>query len=508
MLDIVLDVVTSTLAAAINVDDFRHHFLWALIVGICLAFLLGFGMGANDVSNAFGTSVGSGALTLIQAYLLATIFETLGAVLVGYNVIDTMRKGVVDVAVYNNSAGDFLIGQVAALGGTATWLLIATFLHLPVSTTHAVVGATLGYSIACKGFQGIQWMMVVNIVASWFISPIFSGCVSLSLYLFVDHVILRTSNPVANGLMWLPIFYFVCLTFNMFMISYQGSKVLHLSTVPLWIAILISLAAGIIAAGVCHFLIVPSIRKYIAKGKQADTRQSNASSVVISVTEDPEIDKVAIRSGSTTTCSSDSDSVQSPPTPPGKAKKFITWLLPNKERTESQDTLRMFTSVQTLTACFAGFAHGANDVCNAIAPLVALIAVYRDFDVYQKKETPLYVLLYGVLAICVGLWCLGHKVIRTVGTKMSDVNPASGFCIEFGAAVTALLASKLGLPISTTHCLVGAVVAVGSVKGGKSIDWGLFRNVAFSWVVTLPVAGGFAALYMWLLHFTIPAQYA
>lgn len=174
----------------------QHCFLWALIVGICLAFLLGFGMGANDVANAFGTSVGSKALTLFQAYCLATIFETLGAVLVGYNVIDTMRRGVVDVAVYNNSAGDFMVGQVAVLGGTATWLLIATCLQLPVSTTHAVVGATLGFSIACKGFQGIQWMKVVNIVASWFISPIFAGTVSLILYLFVDHVILRTVSTL------------------------------------------------------------------------------------------------------------------------------------------------------------------------------------------------------------------------------------------------------------------------------------------------------------------------
>lgn len=280
-------------------------------------------MGANDVSNAFGTSVGSGALTLLQAYLLATIFETLGSVLVGYNVIDTMRKGVVDVAVYNNSAGDFLIGQVATLGGCATWLLIATFLHLPVSTTHAVVGATLGFSITCKGFQGIEWMKVVNIVASWFISPLFAGCLALLLYLFVDHVILRTvsrsapmltvestfqADPVNNGLMWLPIFYFVCLTFNMFMISYQGSRVLHLSTVPLWIALLISFAAGIIAAGICHFLIVPRIRKFVAKFKESDDSESGSGSrsesgsdsIVISVVIDPELDKVAIRSGSST----------------------------------------------------------------------------------------------------------------------------------------------------------------------------------------------------------------
>ncbi|CAI5452200.1 unnamed protein product [Caenorhabditis angaria] len=485
-MDIILDdsILTTTLGAIFNLQDFRNAFLWALIVGICLAFLLGFGMGANDVSNAFGTSVGSGALTLIQAYILATIFETLGSVLVGYNVIDTMRKGVVDVAVYNNSAAEFMLGQVATL----------------VSTTHAVVGATLGFSLTCKGTQGIQWMVVVKIIASWFISPVFAGTLSLLLYIFVDHVILRTSDPVKNGLFWLPVFYFVCLVFNTFMISYQGSRVLHLSTVPLWIAIVLT---------VCHFLIVPRIRRFVNKNKT--DRENRVSSIVISVTENEEKDKITVRTGTTSSSSDQYGSVHRPNTTlaqhPSKIKSFITWLFPDKTQVESEDTLRMFSSVQTLTACFAGFAHGANDVCNAIAPLVALIAIYRDYDVYQKKETPLYVLLYGVLAICVGLWCLGHKVIRTVGTKMSEVNPASGFCIEFGAAVTALLASKLGLPISTTHCLVGAVVTVGSVRSGKGIEWGLFRNVALSWVVTLPVAGGFAALYMWLLKFTIPIQY-
>ncbi|CAB3397436.1 unnamed protein product [Caenorhabditis bovis] len=493
---IIFDVITSTSGDVFNIQDFRHVFLWALIVGIILAFMLGFGMGANDVSNAFGTSVGSGALTLIQAYILATIFETLGSVLVGYNVIDTMRKGVVDVGLYNNSAGEFLVGQVATLGGCASWLMIATFLNLPVSTTHAIVGATLGFSIACKGLEGIRWMKVVDIVASWFISPLFAGIVSLILYLFVDHMILRTSDPIKNGLAWLPVFYFVCLTFNTFMISYQGSRVLHLSTVPIWIALLISFGIGIISSIVCYFIINPRIRKFVEEGKQKDLRSATVATI--------ESCEVAKRSWS----ESSQETVPKFKTEPTTSvAKFFRWLLPDQMRRESADTLRMFTSVQTLTACFAGFAHGANDVCNAIAPLVALIAVYRDHDVYQHSETPIYVLLYGVLAICIGLWCLGHKVIRTVGTKMSEVNPASGFCIEFGAAVTALIASKLGMPISTTHSLVGAVVAVGSVKSGKKIDWRIFRSVALSWVVTLPVAGGLAALYVWLLKFAIPDRY-
>ncbi|PAV56237.1 hypothetical protein WR25_15685 [Diploscapter pachys] len=469
-----INIVEST--TSFNIAGFQHEFLWALIVGTILAFVLGFGMGANDVSNAFGTSVGSKALTLIKAYSLATIFETLGAVLVGYNVIDTMRKGVVDVAVYQNSSDEFLVGQVAVLGAM-----------------------------------------------SWVLSPLMSGTVSLVLYLLVDHVILRTNDPVKNGLLWLPIFYFWVMTFNTFMVTYQGSRVLHLSSVPLWVSVILSFGIGFLSAIICHLIIVPRIKKRLDESEpktDVNIESKGKSQTVPSSKFEESIDRVrsysydvttpesppSYRSPSSTVTDQESRQVENQSQGgafDGGIKHFIFWLLPLRTRIQDQRTLRMFSSVQIMTACFAGFAHGANDISNSIAPLAALLAVYRTEDVLQTSETPIYVLLYGVFAICVGLWVLGHIVIRTVGTRMSEVNPASGFAIEFGAAMTALIASKFGIPISTTHCLVGSVVFVGMIRSERSIDWKLFSGIAASWVITLPVAGTAAALLMLLLKLSI-----
>ena len=192
----------------------------------------------KSVNEGFRTSVGSGVLTLIQAYILATIFESLGAVLVGYNVIDTMRKQVVDVKVYNGSEGEFLLGQVAILAGSSSWLLIATLANLPISTTHSIVGATLGFTLVCKGTRGVQWKTVVNVgtcrptssshpprsATSWFISPLLSGTISVTLYLVVDHAILRRVDPIRWGLFCLPFFYCACLAFNSFVVTFQGSR--------------------------------------------------------------------------------------------------------------------------------------------------------------------------------------------------------------------------------------------------------------------------------------------
>ncbi|KAK0409974.1 hypothetical protein QR680_004873 [Steinernema hermaphroditum] len=472
-----------------SLPEFQHAILWALIVGIVLAFVLGFGMGANDVANAFGTSVGSKVLSLRNAFILACIFETLGAVLVGYNVTDTMRKGVIDVAIYKDDPKALEVGQVAILGGCGAWLIIATVFKLPVSTTHSLVGATIGMSVLVKGLDGINWMKIVSIVASWFISPLLSGLISACMYLIVDHSVLRRKNPFSCGLRALPVFYFFCIAFNVFAVSYQGSKILHLASVPFWLALCISIGAGLLFAGVIHIVARPRLIKWIESGE--DVEAPSSSSI-----EDEKISSIEI--------SVPSKSEQAPPPSFGeRMKRLLKKFFPARERQEDQKTLKLFGSIQVFTACFAGFAHGANDVSNAIAPLTALLAIYMNMDVMQTAETPIYVLLYGVLAICVGLCVLGHRVIRTVGTEMSEINPASGFTIEFGAAVTALVASKLGIPISTTHCLVGSVVMVGTIKSGQGIDWRIFRNIALSWVVTLPVSGLISAAIMFGLKFTL-----
>ncbi|PAV76472.1 hypothetical protein WR25_11618 isoform A [Diploscapter pachys] len=417
-----MDTTTLLTTIATSIDFDRSSVLWALIVGVILAFLLGAGMGANDVSNAFGTSVGSKVVTVIQAYILATIFETLGAVLVGWSVTDTMRKGIIDTSLYSNDAMELLVGQVAILGGCAAWLMLATALHMPVSTTHSLMGATLGFSLTRKGFQGVQWKML-------------------------------------------------------------GKVVLYLDRLAMWQSILIALGFGIVAALIIQFIVKPRLRARIANSS------SNHNIKQMETVESETEKKIDVESQTTKRSSG--------------IKSFFNWLLPDRTRESCPETVRLFGTIQLFTACCAGFAHGANDVSNAIAPLAALISIYKSKNVQQNEEVPIYVILYGVLAICAGLWLLGHRVIKTVGTKMSEINPASGFTIEFGAAMTALLASKAGLPISTTHCLVGSVVIVGIVKSRDGVKWGIFRNIVISWVVTLPVSGLISAGIMYLIGFSL-----
>ncbi|KAI6218989.1 Phosphate transporter [Aphelenchoides fujianensis] len=471
---------------------------------------------------------------------------------------------------YKDEPRTLLIGQLGILGGTASWLIIATFANLPVSTTQSVVGATVGFSICLKGFHGIQWMEIVRIIASWFISPIMSGTISSILYLIVDHIVLRKPQPLVNGLRVLPVFYFFCIAFITFA-SLAWPQCL------LWLAFVVSFSMGLLVALVVHFFVKPKLVGWIERrnthiiiesrvdGPYEDVlkkysvtpsfssfpppapRSNSAGSagknrtVTIAVPGklqmpvrplDPAIftrapnssaSSSSTESGSTSpsVCShvitmelkdeedanhlsperaefkakrqtKTSFSSEAPPVfviPNDQAEQtatpasgFIKWLLPLRNRTEDRQTLKLFSSLQVFTACFAGFAHGANDVSNAIAPLTAVLAIYMEMSVTQDAPTPIWVLLYGVLAICVGLVTLGHKVIKTVGQKSR-----------------LFLASKAGLPISTTHCLIGSVVCVGTLKSGAGIKWGIFRSIVLSWIVTLPVSGLIAAAITLLL---------
>lgn len=505
--------IFTTASTMVPIEVFRSEVLWALILGIILAFALGFAMGANDVSNAFGTSVGSGVLNLRKAYFLAIIFESLGAILVGYNVTDTMRKGVIDVELYNNTPKEFLYGQVAILGGCSAWLLIATFAHLPVSTTHSITGATVGFGLLMRGTKGVHWWKILDIVASWIISPLLSGVVSALLYIIVDFTVMRRKNPFECALRVLPYFYWFCIAFNTFAVSFQGSKVLHLASLSFGLCLLISLSLATAIAFMVHFLLIPQLRTWIRKketGKidRPDKSDLTAVSENVPIKIQGGIVEIFVPANNASYLNETSSKMEAEKVEAERQvsvlKHFITWFLPDKQYETDTKTTYVFASIQAITACFAGFAHGANDVANAIAPLAALLSIYTVMDVQQEDETPIYVLFYGVLAICVGLVVLGHKVIRTVGTKMSAINPASGFTIEFGAALTALLASKAGLPISTTHSLIGSVVAVGVIKSRSSgVRWNIFRNIALSWVVTLPATGLATALLMLLLKLFI-----
>uniref|UniRef100_A0AC35UFD6 Phosphate transporter n=1 Tax=Rhabditophanes sp. KR3021 TaxID=114890 RepID=A0AC35UFD6_9BILA len=427
-------------------------------------------MGSSDVSHAFSTSYGSKVLNLKQIYILACIFETLGAILLGYNVIDEIRKGVIETNVYVGSELILFFGQIAILGGASIWLIIALVMALPVSTTHAIIGATVGMSIVNKGLGSIQWFEIVKIALSWVISPVLSGFISMSLYVFVDHIILRRADPFKNGMIALPFFYFVCISFNTFMVIYQGSKLLGLHSMSIEMALSVSLVCGSIVGLGVEFVLKPRIINWIKKHKEENgvdlqAKAVNGGAVVGDI-------KV-------------------------EAKKdvfFMNWLLPLPDRPQEFKVYKMFVVLQTCTACFAGFAHGANDMSNSVYPLITLLSIYNEHNVLQQGEVPISVLLFGIFGICVGLCLFGHRVMKTVGDRMSEINPCSGFTIEFGAAFTAIVASKFGLPISTTHAICGSIVAVGMVRSRNGVNWKLFRTIAAAWVITLPASAALAGL--------------
>uniref|UniRef100_A0A6B2ECK7 Phosphate transporter n=1 Tax=Phlebotomus kandelakii TaxID=1109342 RepID=A0A6B2ECK7_9DIPT len=632
--------------------------LWLVIVGFVIAFVLAFGIGANDVANSFGTSVGSKVLTLRQACWLATVCEISGAVLIGYKVSDTVRKGILDVTMYEGSEKELMLGCVAALTSSAVWLLVATFLKLPISGTHSIVGSTIGFSLVARGFQGINWATLGTIVASWFVSPVLSGLVSTSLFCFLRKFIITANNPLRAGLLALPIFYGFTIFVNIFSIVHDGPKLLYMDNIPTWLAVVASIAVGLLVAVIVQVFLVPLQRRRIlgipksskkpvtftfgdsdaesspggspkrgkrplylvCDGKQlpAITETTELQSLTNGgcspqpkIFSDPNLTKHCDLNGFTKGTTNGNYKIdpsiikraenllgktsldntdltitslnyideyqnglsKSPPTNLIKEQEMVdmspkkkdllevegvkgnpttkdlstvesggsldhmisTTISPNSSRVplisgganveeakakEPRDISQLFSYLQVLTATFGSFAHGGNDVSNAIGPLIGLYLIFKDGSALQNSETPLWILVYGGVGIAAGLWIWGRRVIQTVGNDLTKITPTTGFTIEIGAALTVLLASKIGLPISTTHCKVGSVVFVGYAntsnscrtptaddEGGrvqeKAVDWSLFRNIVYAWVITVPIAAALSAGLMFLLVSTV-----
>lgn len=477
-------------------EVFQAEMMPWLFVGGVIAFVLAFAIGANDTANSFGTSVGSKVLTLWQAYILASVFETLGAILLGHKVTDTMRKGVVDLAVYNNSEKELMYGQISILSGCGAWMLLATFFKLPVSTTHSIVGATIGFSFVLKGSDGIRWVKITRIFASWIVSPIMSGIVSILIYVGLDHFILRRSRPLNSGLRVLPVLYCICVAFNIFAIIYEGSEFLGFHDLTLIQCIAISLVGGVVIAIAVMLFYVPYLRDHILNTVKSGELPSNNGHIVELSSVQTKQALLDFENGSIAKDAHNKD-LHNNGMVVGSGTHAPNAVAPNSSmesffrssKPEDPQAAQLFSSLQVMTACFGGFAHGGNDVSNAIAPLVSLYVIFQEGSSDQSAHTPWYLLLYGAFGMCIGLWLLGHRVIYTVGENLTKITAPSGFAIELGAAVSVLIASKLGLPISSTQCKVGSVVAVGLVQASHAVRWHTFRNISLSWIVTLPVAG-------------------
>ncbi|MGB5810861.1 MAG: inorganic phosphate transporter [Polyangiales bacterium] len=393
-------------------------------------------IGANDVANAMGTSVGSGALTLRGAIIVAAIFEFGGAMLVGGSVTDTIRKGIVDVEAFGPDPNVVAIGMTCCLLAAAMWLNLATYAGWPVSTTHSIVGSVVGFGVAAGGFAAVDWSTIGNIAASWVVSPLMGGILGYSVFILIRRTILSREDPVTELRMWGPIFVFPIIAILALSAVFKGLKPLRLD-LPLLPAIGAAAALGLFAS-----LVSIPVFKRFARDVEPGTEASLA-------------------------------------------------------RTE-----KAFIVLQIMTACFVAFAHGSNDVANAVGPLAAVFGAVRQ-GVTETVQVPYRVLLIGAVGIVVGLATYGYKIMATIGKKITELTPSRGFSAEFAAATTIVLASKLGLPVSTTHTLVGAVIGVGFGRSLGAINLKVLRGIFASWFITVPFTAVLAALLFVIARATL-----
>jgi PiT family inorganic phosphate transporter len=405
-----------------------------LILAGVFGLFMAWGIGANDVANAMATSVGSRALTIKQAVLIAAVFEFAGAFLAGGQVTKTIRKGIVDADLLAASPELLIYGMLAALLAAGVWLLIASKNGWPVSTTHSIVGAIVGFAMVGIGMDAVKWDKVGFIVASWVVSPLLAGFISYSLFRSVQNLILNTDDPFNRAKKYVP-YYIFLVGFIIALVTFlKGLKHIGLENSILEnYAYALLVGAGMMLAG-----------KYF----------------VSRIKLDPSADK--------------------------------DFHYANVER--------VFGVLMIVTACAMAFAHGSNDVANAIGPVAAVVSIVNSGgEVAAKSALPLWVLMLGGMGIVLGLVMYGKRVIATVGNSITELTPSRGFAATLAAAATVVLASGTGLPISTTHTLVGAVLGVGLARGMEALNLTVVRNIFMSWIVTLPAGGLLSILFFFTL---------
>lgn len=477
----------------VGADAHIPIFLISALFGLFMAF----NIGGNDVANSFGTSVGSGTLTIKQALLVAAIFEVSGAVIAGGEVTDTVRSGIVDLGSVSGSPRDFMFIMMAALFAAAVWLLFATKMGYPVSTTHSIIGGIVGASIMLgvvthqsHPFAMVQWGEVGKIAMSWVLSPTLGGVVSYFLYKWVKHTILGYNEKVIDHLADIDEerarrrkgpssadrvgeIQRVAGTSDSLTYSdddddddFDGLKFFEdkiksvnaYGALMRWVPLLAAFGAIVLVSMV------------IFKGlKNLNFELSTTMSLIILA-----LVGIAAWTG---------------------VRAYAQAL---RGRPLPEATFVLFSWMQVFTACGFAFSHGSNDIANAIGPFVAILDVLRTGTVGEESVVPTPALLAFGIALIVGLWFIGKAVIKTVGTNLTEIHPASGFSAELAAAMVVMGASVLGLPVSSTHILIGAVLGIGMVN--HSTNWKLMKPIGLAWVITLPAAATMAALSLLVLR--------
>ena len=407
--------------------------LWYLGLAAVFGLFMAWGIGANDVANAMATSVGSKALTIKQAILVAAVFEFAGAFLAGGQVTSTIRKGIIDASAVEGNPELLIFGMLAALLSAAVWLLIASRKGWPVSTTHSIVGAIVGFAVVGIGVESVYWSKVSTIAASWVVSPMLSGFLAFFIFMSVQKLILATKDPLKNARKYVPVYIFAVGFILALVTMLKGLKHIGLDLSYLQ-SLMVAVVSGLTTMSI-GLIAIKRIK--IDPDDESDFRFANVE--------------------------------------------------------------KIFGVLMVFTACGMAFAHGSNDVANAVGPVAAIVSIVKTGVVAQKSSLATWILLLGAVGIVLGLATYGWRVIRTVGKNITELTPSRGFAAELAAASTVVIASGTGLPISTTHTLVGAVLGVGIARGIGALNLRVVRNIMLSWIITLPAGGILAITFFFLL---------
>lgn len=401
---------------------------------VVIAFYVAWSIGANDVANSMGTSVGSKAISLKQAILIAGVFEFTGAVLIGVHVTKTIQNGIVDPVLFSANPDIYVYGMLAALFAAAIWITVSTYFSLPISTSQSIVGALVGFGFITVGPSAVNQGKIIHIGESWFLSPVTGMLLAFFIFYIIKKTIFDTEKPFESAKRYLPFFAFVLLS----LISFSFFKSLEHTDFPqanFVTVVVVTLTVGTVSAIITYVFV----NRY----------------------------------------------------KPGVIKT-------DEEAYASIEHL--FGYLQVVTACFVAFAHGSNDVANAIGPLAAVMNILGSSgDIESVSGVPLWLVILGGAGIVVGLATWGYKVIGTIGKKITEITPTRGFSAEFSTALVVLVCSRIGLPVSTSQVLVGSVIGIGFAKGIVAVDLKIIKRILGCWVITVPVSAVTAAILFLML---------
>jgi sodium-dependent phosphate transporter len=508
---------------------------WMAIAACIFGFAMSFGIGANDVGNCFATTVAAKSLSLTQAVGVAAVFEFAGAALLGASVTKTIRSGILDMDAYEDEQDVLAFGMLVALVNASFWLILATAYGLPVSTTHTIIAAIVGFSLAARGFSSIMWGSCAKIFISWVAAPAITGIIGYLFFFLVRTFVLKSDKPFDRSAMSYSLVIFITLTINIFFVLHKGLKKFKIDT---GIKLAIAFGASFVIAVLFQLLVVGWLKRRIVRlenetieaedekaaeklengignkkegqGQGQAENQENGNGNGNSNTSDdkPEVEMSFVATDSTATGDNDDDELNNTDNSKtaSASSRFFRRIADatynrdlEKEALEKDDDAAdiwnkaekydekseiLYSYLQVFTACALSFAHGSNDVANAVAPICAVLAIYDTGILSSKAPVPQWVLVMGAFGIVTGLALFGYKVIISIGYRLTKLSPSRGFCIQLSTTLVVVTASYAGIPVSTTQSTIGGTIGVGAVEGKAGVQWLFMLKVFFGWVAS------------------------